>query len=52
MPGTGNVDGKDGDVIVIAPAFNISQAEVELIVERLEEVVNTVFGVRPPETTQ
>lgn len=43
IPGNGVADGKDGDVILLAPAYNITQEEIELIVERLETVVNAVF---------
>lgn len=45
IPGSGNVDGVDGDMVAISPAFNITRADVELIVERTVGVVHAVFGV-------
>ena len=45
IPSSGNADGVNGDIIIISPAYNISRADVELIVEKVEKVVNEVFGV-------
>ena len=44
LPGSGTIDGKLGDVIVLAPAYNITSADVSLIVERLERVMKVVLG--------
>ncbi|KAL5343261.1 pyridoxal phosphate-dependent transferase [Aspergillus crustosus] len=44
IPGVGVADGKNGDIVQIAPAYNISRAEIEQIVERVEGVVNAVFS--------
>lgn len=44
LPGSGTVDGKNGDVIVLAPAYNITLADVEMIVDKLERVVHAVLG--------
>ncbi|KAL4861760.1 hypothetical protein BDV12DRAFT_190869 [Aspergillus spectabilis] len=44
IPGVGVADGKNGDIVQIAPAYNISRADIERIVERVEGVVNAVFG--------
>lgn len=44
LPGSGTVDGKNGDVIVLAPAYNITLTDVETIVEKLESVVHAVLG--------
>lgn len=43
MPGGGVVDGKDGDIILIAPPYTISAAEVENMVSTIVEVVSEVF---------
>ncbi|KAL4783720.1 pyridoxal phosphate-dependent transferase [Aspergillus varians] len=47
IPGVGVADGKNGDIVQIAPAYNVSRAEIEWIVERMEGVVNTVFCTAP-----
>ncbi|KAL4971426.1 pyridoxal phosphate-dependent transferase [Aspergillus desertorum] len=44
IPGAGVADGRNGDIIQIAPAYNVSKEDIELIVERLEGVVHAVFG--------
>ncbi|KAI1627305.1 putative aminotransferase [Exophiala viscosa] len=49
LPGSGTIDGKQGDVIVLAPAYNITSDDVSLIVERLEKVIKAVLG-KPKET--
>lgn len=43
MPGGGVVDGKDGDIILIAPPYTISSAEVENMVSTIADVVSEVF---------
>jgi adenosylmethionine-8-amino-7-oxononanoate aminotransferase len=44
IPGSGNADGKSGDVILISPAYNITATDVEIIVERTEKVIREVLG--------
>lgn len=44
IPGVGVANGRDGDIIQIAPAYNATKADIEEIVKRVEGVVNTVFG--------
>ncbi|KAK4939813.1 hypothetical protein LTR10_019986 [Elasticomyces elasticus] len=44
LPGSGTIDGKLGDVVVLAPAYNITSADVGLIVDRLEKVIKAVLG--------
>ncbi|KAF2770591.1 PLP-dependent transferase [Teratosphaeria nubilosa] len=44
LPGAGVVDGVNGDVIVLAPAYNVTRADTELIVERTLQVVKHVLG--------
>ncbi|KAF9891552.1 hypothetical protein FE257_004019 [Aspergillus nanangensis] len=44
IPGNGVADGTDGDIILIAPAFNVSKTDVELIVGRIEKVIHAVLG--------
>lgn len=42
-PGSGTVDGERGDHIIIAPAFNITDADVDMIVERVRKLVVDFF---------
>ncbi|KAL4954394.1 pyridoxal phosphate-dependent transferase [Aspergillus filifer] len=44
IPGVGVADGKSGDIIQIAPAYNVSKEEIEVIVDKVVGVVTTVFG--------
>ncbi|KAH9812958.1 putative aminobutyrate aminotransferase [Teratosphaeria destructans] len=44
LPGAGVVDGVNGDVIMLAPAYNVTRADTELIVERTLQVVKHVLG--------
>ncbi len=39
-PGSGNVDGTDGDTIIIAPPYNASDAELEEILARLVAAID------------
>lgn len=43
MPGPGIVDGKDGDIILLAPPYTITAAEVENMVNTIAEIVSEVF---------
>ncbi|KAF1914643.1 pyridoxal phosphate-dependent transferase [Ampelomyces quisqualis] len=42
-PGSGSVDGLNGDHIILAPAYNITNAEVDLIVDRTTRLVEVFF---------
>lgn len=42
-PGQGTVDGMRGDHIIIAPAYNVTSRDVELIVNTIEGVIKEVF---------
>ncbi|KAI9375214.1 pyridoxal phosphate-dependent transferase [Aspergillus egyptiacus] len=44
IPGAGVADGVNGDIVQIAPAYNISRGDVEHIVKAMEGVVKAVFG--------
>ncbi|OOO07684.1 aminotransferase class-III [Aspergillus oryzae] len=44
IPGTGVADGKNGDIIQIAPPYNATKADIDLIVERTALVVKRVLG--------
>ena len=37
-------DGTNGDVIVIAPAYNVTRKDVELIVEKASRAIEHVLG--------
>lgn len=41
--GQGTVDGVRGDHLIVAPGYNISKDEVEMIVERLVKAIDTTF---------
>ena len=48
-PGGGTIDGTHGDHIVLAPPYTTSQAELDLIVDRLGDAVDVVFaGIGEP----
>ncbi|KAF2845956.1 omega-amino acid-pyruvate aminotransferase [Plenodomus tracheiphilus IPT5] len=42
-PGSGTVDGESGDHIIIAPAFNITEDDVDIIVERVGRLIEDFF---------
>lgn len=42
-PGTGTVDGKTGDHVLLAPAYNISEADIERIVDLTARVIEDFF---------
>lgn len=42
-PGTGTVDGEVGDHVLIAPAYTVTEADVELIVDLAARVVEDVL---------
>lgn len=44
LPGGGVADGTNGDVVVLAPAYNITRADAEWIVERAAKVIERVLG--------
>lgn len=45
-PGTGTADGRRGDHILLAPAYNVTEADTELIVELAARVVVDFFAER------
>lgn len=44
IPGNGGVDGVNGDHVCLAPAYNTTRAEIELIVDRVTKVVEEALG--------
>jgi len=42
-PGSGTVDGKHGDHILIAPAYNATKEDLELIVTTTARVIKEYF---------
>jgi adenosylmethionine-8-amino-7-oxononanoate aminotransferase len=44
MPGNGGADGVNGDHICLAPPYNTTKAEIELIVDRASKVIQEVLG--------
>jgi adenosylmethionine-8-amino-7-oxononanoate aminotransferase len=43
-PGTGTVDGKSGDHVILSPAYTVTKEEVELIVDRAASVIEEFFA--------
>ncbi|KAJ9411207.1 hypothetical protein DTO045G8_839 [Paecilomyces variotii] len=43
LPATGSVDGTRGDHIIISPAYNITEADVETIVDRVQKAIEDYF---------
>lgn len=43
LPGGGVADGANGDVIVLAPAYNVTREEIELIVDRTVKAIEHVL---------
>ncbi|KAL4939997.1 hypothetical protein BDV06DRAFT_197609 [Aspergillus oleicola] len=44
IPGVGVADGKNGDIVQIAPTYNVSREDIEIIVEKVAGVITVVFG--------
>jgi adenosylmethionine-8-amino-7-oxononanoate aminotransferase len=44
MPGNGGADGVNGDHICLAPPYNTSKEEIEMIVERTVNVIQEVLS--------
>lgn len=42
-PGTGTADGIDGDHVILAPAYNITEADAEHIAQVTSDVIHRVF---------
>lgn len=42
-PGTGSVDGRCGDHIILAPAYTVSESDIRHIVDTTEIVVKQFF---------
>lgn len=44
IPSTGMVNGKDGDIVQLAPPYNVTREEIDLIVERISAAIEQVLG--------
>jgi hypothetical protein len=42
-PGAGTVDGVNGDHIIIAPSYNITNADIDTIIDRVGRLVEDFF---------
>lgn len=42
-PGTGTVDGKCGDHVLISPAYTVKEEEISLIVQKVTKVIDDFF---------
>jgi adenosylmethionine-8-amino-7-oxononanoate aminotransferase len=49
-PGSGTVDGQRGDHIIISPSYNTTDAEVNMIVDRVGRLVEDFFNASTPST--
>jgi adenosylmethionine-8-amino-7-oxononanoate aminotransferase len=47
-PGSGTVDGQKGDHIIIAPSYNTTDAEINMIVDRVGRLVEDFFDASTP----
>lgn len=45
-PGTGTADGKKGDHVLLAPAYNSTKVDIETIVERTAKLIEAFFTER------
>ena len=45
-PAQGTIDGRAGDHILLAPAFIISDAEIEMLVEKLDTTIQQTLQVK------
>lgn len=45
-PGSGTVDGRVGDHVLLAPAYNVTRSDVELIVSLTAKVIRDFFEER------
>ncbi|KAF2431403.1 PLP-dependent transferase [Tothia fuscella] len=45
-PGTGSVDGKYGDHIIISPAYTVTEQDIKLIVDKAVAVIEDFFAER------
>ena len=43
-PGTGSADGWQGDHIILAPAYNVTEAEIDVMVRATAAAVDTALG--------
>ena len=44
LPGGGVVDGVNGDLIVVAPAYNVTREDIDLIVWRTAKAIEHILG--------
>jgi adenosylmethionine-8-amino-7-oxononanoate aminotransferase len=45
-PGTGTVDGNVGDHIIIAPPFNVTEADIEFVVKTVRKLIGDYFAAK------
>jgi adenosylmethionine-8-amino-7-oxononanoate aminotransferase len=43
-PGGGTIDGQRGDHVLLAPPYNVTNAELDVIVERLAQAVDAAIA--------
>ena len=43
-PGTGTMDGKQGDHVLLAPAYNVTKADIDFIVDTTARVIHDFFA--------
>jgi adenosylmethionine-8-amino-7-oxononanoate aminotransferase len=47
-PGSGTIDGRRGDHILLAPPYTVSSAELEVIVDRLGQSIEAATAGKKP----
>ena len=47
-PGTGTVDGVKGDHVLLAPAYNVTEEDVRVIVQKTVDVITHFFEGQQP----
>jgi adenosylmethionine-8-amino-7-oxononanoate aminotransferase len=45
-PGTGTVDGIVGDHIIIAPPYNVTEADIEFVARTVKRLISDYFAIR------
>ena len=43
-PGTGSADGLQGDHIILAPAYNVTKVEIDMIVQALGNAIDSALA--------
>lgn len=50
-PGVGSADGWTGDHVIVAPPYNVTEEDIEIIVQAAEKAIVSVCNHVPLQTT-